>query len=137
MPSNSWTVMPRACATSAARRRFLSPSTGAFVMLFEFVVPSDFVSTSCNAAASITAPAEVADHLVGDRALHQRDREHALLRRLARLADRVGHFVRLAEADAHATVLVTEGDDRVEREPPAALDHLGDAVHVDHALDEF
>ena len=75
---------------------------------------------------------------VRDRAaLGHRDREHVLLRRLARLADGVGDFVGLAQADADAPLLVADRHDRVEREPAAALHHLGAAVDVDDPLDEL
>src|ERR1043166_7116839 len=81
------------------------------------------------------ARAELAHDHVGDRpALRDRDLEHILLRRLARLADGVGDLVRLPEADADASVLVAERHDRVEREPPSALHDLGATVHLDHAL---
>jgi hypothetical protein len=63
--------------------------------------------------------------------------EHPLLRGLARLADRVRDFVRLAEADADAPLAVAHGDDRVEGEAAPALDHLGDAIDVDDAFHEL
>src|SRR5262245_18733549 len=84
------------------------------------------------------ARAELAHDHVRDRArLRHRDLEHVLLRGLARLADRVRDFVRLAEPHADAAVLVAERHDRVEREPPPALHHLGAAIHLDHALLEL
>src|SRR5262249_48455398 len=76
------------------------------------------------------ARAESAHDQVRNRAtLRDRDLEHVLLRGLARLADRVRHFVRLAQADADPAALVAERHDRVEREPPPALDDLGAAIH--------
>jgi hypothetical protein len=44
---------------------------------------------------------------------------------------------RLAVADADPVDLVADDDERREREPPAALDDLGDAVDLDHALLEL
>ena len=78
-----------------------------------------------------------AGKLVGNGRLPQRHREHALLRCLARLADGIGDFIRLAEAHADAPLAVSDRHDRVEAEPAPALHHLGDAIHVDHALDEL
>ena len=72
-----------------------------------------------------------------DGALVERDLEQVLLRLLGALADRLGHLVRLAEAGADVTVLVADDDERREREAPAALDDLGDAVDVDDAVDEL
>src|SRR5204863_3997690 len=68
------------------------------------------------------ARAELADDHVRDRAaLRDRHLEHVLLRALARLADGVSDFVRLAQSHADATVLVAQRHDRVEREAPPAL----------------
>jgi len=81
------------------------------------------------------AGAEAPGDDVRDRAvLGDRDVEHVLLRGFARLADGVGDFVRLAQADADAAVLVAHCHDRVEREPAAALHHLGDPVDMNHPL---
>jgi hypothetical protein len=55
----------------------------------------------------------------------------------ASLTDGIGDLVGLTETHAHATLLVAHGDDRVEREAPAALDDLGATVHLDHALLEL
>src|SRR5918999_1034530 len=60
--------------------------------------------------------------------------EEVLLRALDALLDRQRHLVRLAVADADDAVLVTDHNKRGEREAPAALDHLGDAVDLHHAL---
>src|SRR5262249_11110458 len=46
-------------------------------------------------------------------------------------------LARLAVADADAVDLVADHDQRREREPPAALDHLCDAVDLDDALLEL
>ena len=81
--------------------------------------------------------AEEAFDLVRDGALDQRDLEQVALRAVGALADRFGHFVRLAEAGADVTVLVADDDERREREPTAAFDDLRDAVDVDDAVDEL
>ena len=67
----------------------------------------------------------------------ERDLEHVLARLVVALADRLRHLVGLAEADADVTRLVADDDERGEAEAPAALDDLGDAVDVDHALLEL
>jgi hypothetical protein len=66
-----------------------------------------------------------------------RDREEVLLRVLDGLRDREGHLARLAVADADAVDLVPDDDERGEREAPAALDDLRDAVDLDDALLEL
>ena len=67
----------------------------------------------------------------------ERDAEQVLLGLLGALADRLGHLVGLAETGADVTVLVTDHDERREREAPTALDDLGDAVDVNHAVDQL
>src|SRR3954465_15272100 len=75
-----------------------------------------------------------AEDLVRDRRPVLGDGEEVLLRVLDGLGDRERDLARLAVADAHAVNLVADHDERREREPPAALDDLGDAVDLDHAL---
>ncbi len=57
-----------------------------------------------------------------------------LLGSLDALLDRDRDLVGLAVADAHDLALVADDDQRREREAPAALDDLGDAVDLDDAL---
>ena len=78
-----------------------------------------------------------AEHLMRDRRTVLRDGEEVLLRVLDGLRDRERHLARLAVADADPVDLVADHDERGEREPPAALYHLGDAVDLDHALLEL
>ncbi len=80
------------------------------------------------------ARAGVADDLVRERPLGHRHGDHGAPGRVDRLADRLGHLVRLAGADPHLALLVADGDERGEGEAASALDHLGDAVDVDHVL---
>jgi hypothetical protein len=63
--------------------------------------------------------------------------EEVLLRVVDGLRDRERNLARLAVADADAVDLVADHDQRREREPPPALDDLGDAVDLDHALLEL
>ena len=60
--------------------------------------------------------------------------EQVLLRALDALLDRQRNLVGLAVADADDAVLVADNDQRGEREAPAALDDLGDAVDLDDAF---
>jgi len=57
-----------------------------------------------------------------------RDREHVLLRVLDRLRYGERNLARLPLADADAVDLVADDDERREREAPAALDDLRDAM---------
>jgi hypothetical protein len=57
-----------------------------------------------------------------------------LLRALHALLDRERNLVRLAVADADDAALVTHHHEGGEREAAAALDDLGHAVDLDHAL---
>ena len=81
-------------------------------------------------AGSVEAP----ERLVRDRLAVLRDREEVLLRVVDGLRDRERDLAGLAVADADAIDFVADHDERGEREPPAALDDLGDAVDLDDAL---
>ena len=72
--------------------------------------------------------------VVRDRRAGERDGEEVLPRLLHALLDRGRHFLRLAVAEADVAVAVADDDERGEREPPAALHDLGDAVDRDHSL---
>src|SRR5229473_4547701 len=78
--------------------------------------------------------AEVAHHLVRDGVARERNLEEVLLRLLAALADGLGDLVRLPQPGADVALAVPHHHQRAEAEPPAALDHLGDAVDVDHPV---
>ena len=80
------------------------------------------------------AGAEDAGRLVGDRRAVLGHAEEVLLRALDALLDRERDLVGLAVADADDVLLVADDDERGEREAPAALDDLGDAVDLDDAL---
>src|SRR5215203_498743 len=81
--------------------------------------------------------AEPAQDLVRDRLAVLRDREEVLLRVLDGLRDRQRDFTGLPVADADPVDLVADHDQRGEREAPAALDDLGDAVDLDDTLLEL
>ena len=80
------------------------------------------------------AGAEHAGRLVGDRRAVLGHAEERLLGLLDALLDRERDLVGLAVADADDLLLVADDDERGEREAPAALDDLGDAVDLDDAL---
>ena len=85
----------------------------------------------------VKALAEAADDPVGDRRSVLRNGEDVLLRVVDGLRNRERHLTRLAVAEADLVDLVADHDERREREPAAALDDLGDAVDLDHALLEL
>src|SRR6185437_6926160 len=84
------------------------------------------------------AGAIAADDVVMERApFAQRHAHHAAARLIGRLADRLGHFARLARAIADTALAVADDDDRGKAEAPAALHHLGDTVDADQLFDEL
>ena len=80
------------------------------------------------------ARAEDAERRVGDRRAVLGHAEQVLLGLLDALLDRDRDLVGLAVADADDLSLVTHHHEGGEREAPAALDDLGDAVDLDDAL---
>ena len=77
---------------------------------------------------------ELADDLVRDRLPVLRDLEQVLLRVLDGLRDGERDLPRLPVAEPDPVDLVPDDDEGGEREPPAALDDLGDAVDLDDPL---
>ena len=69
--------------------------------------------------------------------LAERHPDHAMLRRLGCLSNRLGDFTCLTVAEADATLLVPDHNERGESEAPAALNNLGDTVDVDQLIDEL
>src|SRR5204862_1297737 len=80
------------------------------------------------------AGAEDAGRLMSDRAAVPRHAEEVLLGALDALLDRQRHLVGLAVAHADDVSFVADDDQGREGEAPAALDDLGHAVDLDHAL---
>src|SRR5690606_1246890 len=70
-------------------------------------------------------------------AVAQRHADQAALGLFGRLADRLGHFFRLALAEADAAALVAHDDERRKAEALAALDGFRHAVDRDQAVGEF
>jgi len=70
-------------------------------------------------------------------AIAQGDADHAALGLLGRLADRLGHFFRLALAEADAAALVTDHHESCKAETLAALHGFRDAVDRNKTIGEF
>src|SRR6185503_7709948 len=81
-----------------------------------------------------TARAVLADQLVRQRIVDERDANQVLLRRLDAFLDRQRHFARLAGAEAHVPTLVAYDNERGERKVLAALNYFGDAIDGDHLV---
>ena len=94
----------------------------------------DHAGTGAGRAQDHMAGAEAAVDLVGDRFAVLGDPDQVLARVLDPLLDRQWDLARLAVADPDHGLLVADGDQGGEREATAALDHLGDAVDLDHPL---
>jgi hypothetical protein len=78
----------------------------------------------------------LADDLVWYRVPGQGHLSELATRRVDGLSDRLRHLVRLTRREADATLAVADRHERVERESPAALYDLGDAIDRDDVLDE-
>ena len=74
------------------------------------------------------AATEFADDFMRDGVFVQRNVDHRLAGSFGGLADRFGHFVRLAETDTDPAVVVARDDERAEAEAAAALHDLGATV---------
>src|SRR5215203_4950714 len=145
-------LMPRraprrpARAPPGSRRRSSRPRRGRARRLREDVVNPGELEHRAHAAAGDhagtgrggleehAARAVDARGLVRDRRAVARHAEEVLLRALDALLDRQRDLVGLAIAVADDPVLVADNDERGEREAPAALDHLRDAVDLNDAL---
>ncbi len=87
------------------------------------------------AGFSNDARAGLAHDLMGDGGAHHREpRTSSAASLLDALGDRGRHLLRLAVAHPDAPGAVTNDDQRREREPAAALNHLGHAVDGDDPL---
>src|SRR5215207_1455320 len=75
--------------------------------------------------------------LVRDRAARERNAHHLTARRIDRLTDGFRNLVRLASRETDLPLSVTDGHERVEREPPTALHDFRDTVDGDHVLYEL
>jgi len=83
------------------------------------------------------AGTEVANDLVWDRCALQRNLKKVLTRLLIPLANCLGNFVGLSEANTHVTRLIAHDHEGRKREAPAALNDLGHAVEMNHPLFEL
>src|SRR5258705_1822821 len=82
------------------------------------------------------AGAVLAGDFVRDRGARERHLDEVAPSCLDGLADRLPDFVRLTRREAHLSLPVAHGDERVEAEPASALHDLGHAVDRDHVLDQ-
>ena len=94
----------------------------------------DHAGSLAGRAQDDVAGAEAADDAVGKRLPVLGHPDQVLAGVLDGLLDRQRDLAGLAVADPDDVVLVADGDQGGEREPPAALDDLGDAVDLDHPL---
>jgi hypothetical protein len=70
-------------------------------------------------------------------AFAQRHARKSAFRRISGLADRLRHFTGLTMAEADATLLIADHNERGKAEPPAAFHYLGDAVDVHELVNEL
>src|SRR5882757_5293577 len=97
----------------------------------------DHAGTGAGRAQDNVPGAVATDDPVGDRLAVFGHADQVLAGILDTLLDRQRHLARLAIADPDHAFFVADGDQRGEREAATALDHLGDAVDLDHALLEI
>src|SRR5688500_3507129 len=74
---------------------------------------------------------------VRNRSARHRDARHVAARAVDRLANRLGNFVSLSRRKSYLALTVAHGDESIEREPPAALHDLGDAIDRDGVFAEL
>ena len=99
--------------------------------------PCDHAGARAGGAQEHSARAKRPFDLVGNGGSRQGNLEQVLLRLLSTLADRFGNLIGLAQARTHIPALVANHHQGRKREPPAALDDLGDAVDEDNAVNQF
>ena len=151
--------MPRRAATERGLSTRFSASKVARTMLYGLAVPCDLATMSLIPRVSNTRTHRTAGNDAGagrgctkhDLAgavaavdvVMQRPRfakrhaDHLTLGLFGRLANGFGNLTGLAVAKANAAFLVADHNERGETEALTALDHLGHAVDVDQAIDEF
>src|SRR4029079_14617602 len=98
---------------------------------------SDHAGSRCGRLHPHFTSAVLAGDFVRNRRAGERNAHEVATRRLDGLADRLGHFVRLAGCEAHLPLSVADGDERVEAEATTTLHDLGHAGDRDHVLDQI
>ena len=83
------------------------------------------------------AGAEMPDDFMRNGAVVQRHADQAFLGAIDALANRLGHFVGLAQAEADQPVMIAGDHQRAEAEAASALHDLRDAVDMDDLLFDF
>src|SRR6201985_1656785 len=89
--------------------------------------------TQIDAAGAVTAE----DVVMQRTAFAQSHARQVALRRIRRLADRLGNFARLAVAETDPALLVADHDQRGKTEALTALDDFRHAIDVDELVDEL
>src|SRR4029077_6503201 len=80
------------------------------------------------------AGAETADHFMRYRPVLNRHADQTFLGAIDALANRLRHFVGLAEAEANQSVVIARDDQCAEAEAPSALHDFRDAVDMNDLL---
>src|SRR5713226_3598095 len=78
--------------------------------------------------------AETSDHFMRYRPVLDRHAHQAFLGAIDALANRLGHFVGLAEAEADQSIVIARDHQRAEAESASALHNLRDPVDMDDLL---
>src|SRR5712671_3161586 len=81
-----------------------------------------------------SAGAETSDHFMRYRPVLNRHADQAFLGAIDALANRLGHFVGLAQAEADQTVVIAGDDQCAEAEAPSTFHDFRDAVDMDDLL---
>src|SRR5699024_9691992 len=98
---------------------------------------SDDAGTGSGRLEEHAAGAELTNDLVGDGGAGQAHIDHVLLGILNALTNGLGHLGGLAQAEAHAALLVAHDHESGELEDTTALDGLTDAVQRNELLGEL
>ena len=80
---------------------------------------------------------ELADDVMGNGYIGQRDLLHIFFRLLDSFSDGLRHLVGLAKAITNLAMTITNHDDRAETEATAAFDYLGNAVDEHNFFNEL
>src|SRR5690606_3504472 len=81
--------------------------------------------------------APASDHRLRDSRASKGDLLHILAGAFRPLADTVGYTARLADADTHATFVITDDDHRAESEAATTLNYFCHTPNIDDALIKF
>src|SRR4029077_20861645 len=91
---------------------------------------SDYAGAFSRGTQHDSAGAKTADHFMRYRPVLNRHTDQAFLRSIDALANRLRHFVGLAEAEADQPVVIAGDDQCAEAEAPSTLHDFRDAVDM-------